>query len=129
MSRRIFFFLVMMLCIFIGQLAFARMMESKKLTFKQQRLDKIKSRVNNLTKKLTLTEDQQKKITIILTESKEEVIKLLEDSGTKIADLRKKAEDQIEEVLTPEQRDKFRGVEEKDAEDEEVLKIFKGYGS
>jgi|GEM_PF-4137497 len=126
-KRKIFPLLIIFL--FTNSLVFAKMMESKKPLAppKWQRQEKIKRRVRDLSIKLNLTEEQQKKITEILNKSREDIAKILEETSDKIYQIKMQVEQDIEGVLTEEQRKKFNKIQEKEEEDESVLKIFKGY--
>jgi Spy/CpxP family protein refolding chaperone len=105
---------------------FAKMMESSKprLSTKAQRLGKIQARVIALNKKLNLSDLQRKQITDILAKVKEDTAKMLEEAGENIKELKAKGEEEIEKVLTKEQKDKFNNVHEEE-EDEDVVKVFK----
>jgi Spy/CpxP family protein refolding chaperone len=105
---------------------FAKMMESAKprLSTKEQRMNKIQARIISLNKKLNLSDLQRKQITDILTKVKGETTKMLEDTGEDIRNAKAQGEEEIEKVLTKEQRDKFNNVREQE-EDEDVVKVFK----
>ena len=124
MKKRWIFSLVIV--IFAVSLASAKMLETKKpiLPTAKDRQERIKARVSALDKKLDLTETQEKQITDILTRSKEDVNKILEDAGERIAAIKEKAELQVQEVLTTTQREKFNQVEEEEPDDDptKVLK-------
>jgi len=127
MFRGLLIFLLGIVVLFAANSAFAKMMESKKprLSTKEQRLTKVQKRVIELNKKLNLDEQQRRKITDILTQNKEEVVRLLEETGEKIKATKAAGEQEIEKVLAKEQRDKFNNVYEKEEEDEDVVKVFK----
>jgi len=127
MFRGLLIFLLGIVVLFAANSAFAKMMESKKprLSTKEQRLTKVQKRIIELNKKLNLDEQQRRKITDILTQNKEEVVRLLEETGEKIKATKAAGEQEIEKVLAKEQRDKFNNVYEKEEEDEDVVKVFK----
>ena len=105
---------------------FAKMMESSKpkLTTREQRAGKIQARVIALNKKLNLSDQQRKQITEILARVKEDTVKMLEETGEKIRELKANGEEEIAKVLTEQQREKFNNVNEEET-DEDVVKVFK----
>ena len=127
MFRGLLIFSLGIVILLAASSAFAKMMESKKprLSTKEQRLTKVQKRIIELNKKLNLDEQQRRKITDILTQNKEEVVRLLEETGEKIKATKAAGEQEIEKVLAKEQRDKFNNVYEKEEEDEDVVKVFK----
>jgi Spy/CpxP family protein refolding chaperone len=127
MRRCQFFIAAVIVIIFVSSSSFAKMIESRKprLPSKQQRLNKIQMRVNELNKKLNLKEAQKTQITDILTRVKEETVKLLEETGQKITQLKAAGEVEIEGTLTKEQRDKFNNVYETEGDEEDIVKIFR----
>jgi len=109
-----------------ASLIYAKMIESAKPRSQlRERIEKIQARVIELDKKLNLSEEQKKKITAILTKTKEETTKILEEAGDKIAELKSNTEVEIEGVLTKKQFSIYKEVPE-EKEDESILKIFKG---
>jgi len=106
---------------------FAKMMESSKPklpTTREQRAGKIQARVIALNKKLNLSDQQRKQITEILARVKEDTIKMLEETGERIGELKAKGEEEIAKVLTEQQREKFNNIHEEET-DEDVVKVFK----
>jgi Spy/CpxP family protein refolding chaperone len=105
---------------------FAKMMESSKpkLTTREQRAGKIQARVIALNKKLNLSDQQRKQITEILARVKEDTVKMLEETGERIGELKAKGEEEIAKVLTEQQKEKFNNVHEEET-DEDVVKVFK----
>lgn len=68
-----------------------------------------KERTERLTKALDLTADQQVKVRAILEKAEQDRAKLKEDRLAKL----KEVSDQIEQVLTPEQKQKYQVLKEK----------------
>lgn len=119
--------LCLALCLALS-LAYAKMIESEKerLPSQKQRIEKIQTRVNELHQKLDLNSEQVRAVTEILTRTKEATMKLLEEAGGKILELKKKGEEEIQALLTEEQKGKLQGIAE-ETEEEDILKIFRGY--
>jgi hypothetical protein len=63
--------------------------------------------VRELDQMLTLTPDQEKKVTAIIEASRPEMRTLQEDASKKFAEHQKSLHDQIVQVLTPDQAKKF----------------------
>jgi len=127
MLRRAITILLVMafILVFSKQLTLAKMMESKKPRSKSERVEKIKARVELMTQQLKLNELQRKRITEILTQNKEEIIRLLEETGSKIAELKERAEEQIDTVLTEQQKKIYRNMTKEEDEEDEYLKVYK----
>jgi hypothetical protein len=107
--------------------ASAKMLESQRLrkTARDKRIEKIQARVNELDAKLSLSPEQKKAITKVLTESKDGIYKFLEESAQKVEELKKKAQDGVEELLIAEQKIKLREVPEEKEDEEDYLEVFK----
>lgn len=105
------------------------MLESKKpiLPTKKDRQERVRDRVRELDKKLDLSEEQEKKIYDIMWKAKEEVNKILEESGEKIAALKMEMEERWQEILTQEQRDRLKGLDETEEDDESLAVIKSAY--
>lgn len=127
MFKRISILLFVVTLIITVSSVFAKMMESKppKVPTKAQRLSRIQTRVSELSKKLGLSEEQKRKIIEILNKSKDETASLIEETGLKINELKQQAENEIEKVLTDQQKEKFNKVYESEEDDENIVKVFK----
>ncbi len=123
------FFLLFFAAAFFNRLAFSQTLLSER-PVKQaqgQRGLTLEERVHELSLRLNLSEEQAKKITSILTKSKENTSKLIEDASEKIKVLKAKAEADVENVLTKEQRRAYKKAPAPPEEKEDtVLKVFKG---
>jgi F0F1-type ATP synthase membrane subunit b/b' len=108
-------------------LASSQMLETKKpiKKIKEQKVEKIEDKVNDLSEKLKLTEEQKIKVREILTKAKEETVKILDEAGTKITKIDSDIDSAIEELLTQEQKLKFKGVTKAEYETDKWLKIYK----
>lgn len=124
-KRKVGFVITLALLVTINS-TFAKMLETKKPVkkIKEQRLEKIQDRVEELAEKLNLTEEQKIKATEVLTRDREKTTKVLEEAATKIEEIKNNTDAEIEGLLTEEQKNKFRGVPE-DEEEKTWLKIFK----
>ena len=127
MPRRRFIWLLILGVIFCVNSASAKLLEKKKprLPTKADRQERIKQRVTDLSVKLSLSEQQAKKITDLLNRSKEETERLLEETGKKIVDLKLQTEKNLQAILTEEQRDKYNKIYQKEQEEDEDLMLFK----
>ena len=95
---------------------------------KEQRLERIEARIQELDQRLDLSLEQKIKIKEILTKEKSENAKIVSEAATKSRKLKEKSESEIESLLTKKQLDLFRNVvsEEDQAEEEdEMLKVFR----
>jgi len=78
-----------------------------------QKTDRIQVRIDELTKELGLTPEQQDKAKAILANSAEETRGILEAARDKVKEIRVKSHDEIMLLLTPEQRAKFKETRKK----------------
>jgi len=126
MIKRISILLTAIIFMVTFNISLAKMLEKKRprLPSKEQRGERIQNRVKELSIKLNLNDEQGKKITGILTKSKEKINQLLEETGDKIAQMREKSEQDLQAVLTKEQRDKYIAAPQ-ESEEEELIKVFK----
>jgi uncharacterized protein YneF (UPF0154 family) len=69
--------------------------------------------LEDLTRELSLTPEQAKKVSAILESRKEEFEKVIPDFREKIREIREKTDKEIEAILTPEQKIKFSRFREK----------------
>ena len=75
--------------------------------------DKIQAKVDELAEELNLTAEQQAKIKEILENSTEEIKGILQATKDKAKEIRVKAHDEVMNLLTQEQRDKFKVTRKK----------------
>jgi hypothetical protein len=125
----LFGFFIALLGIF--HLAFAQdtlLSQTQRRRPQGQRPQTIEEKVQELTLELNLTEKQSLKITEILNKSKEKIGEFIEEISDKIRAVKKKADSEVQGVLTKEQRLKYKGAPEpKEEEDEDaILKVFQG---
>jgi len=78
-----------------------------------EKVGKIQSRVNELTKELNLTVEQQAKVKQILDKGSQDLRVLMQNARNKAKELRVKAHDEIMAVLTAEQQAKFKVTRKK----------------
>ena len=64
-------------------------------------------RVNALTEKLNLTAEQQTEVEKIFNETRAQIIELRKASEPKFAEIRKQTDERLQQVLSPEQWEKF----------------------
>jgi hypothetical protein len=122
-------FVIYVLILLVARPAFAQTLLSQRPITKQGPQRKtIEEKVQELYLQLNLSEEQRKKIVQILTKSRENTSKVIEDLSEKIAAIKKKSEADIEALLTREQRLKYKNTREPQEEEEEdtILKVFKG---
>jgi len=110
MVKRILSFVVIATFVLVVPCAFAQTKEHKtppKPPMMRPRVDRIQLRVDRLTQELNLTADQQAKVKEILTKSEEESKKILDEARQRTQEVRNKANNEIADILTPEQKAKF----------------------
>ncbi|MDD5652626.1 MAG: hypothetical protein PHT31_00510 [Candidatus Omnitrophica bacterium] len=78
-----------------------------------EKVGKIQSRVDELTKELNLTAEQQAKVKQILGKGSQDLRVLMQNARNKAKELRIKAHDEIMAVLTAEQQAKFKVTRKK----------------
>ena len=101
------------------------MIESKKPVTKQQRVERINARVQDMSVKLSLNQQQRDKIHEILTTTKEQTLKLMGETGEKILELKRQGEAEIDAVFTTQQREKYRNMTKEAEDEEEFMKVYK----
>lgn len=75
--------------------------------------DVVKARLNELTKDLNLTPEQQAKIKDIFIKSKQETKKVLEEAKAKVKEIKVESHEEIKALLTEEQKQKFQEIRKK----------------
>ena len=127
MFKRVLILLVAISLLGSFNFAFSKLLEKKRtrLPTKEERANRIKDRVTKLSIQLSLNEEQRKKITDILNRSKEEIYRILEETGEKIADLKLQTEKNLQDLLTKEQREKYNKIYQEEQAEDEDMTIFK----
>ncbi|MDD2752058.1 MAG: hypothetical protein PHN59_02910 [Candidatus Omnitrophica bacterium] len=116
MCRRIYFLLLMFFLMFTGGNLFAQSAQPEPAPEQQpetQRVDKIQNRVDELTKELDLTLEQQTKVKEVLEKATQEIKTLLQATKDKAKEIRVKAHDEIMSLLTTQQQAKFQVTRKK----------------
>ncbi|MDD5595929.1 MAG: hypothetical protein PHY94_06790 [Candidatus Omnitrophica bacterium] len=116
MRKRILLYLFVLSMIFSGGYLFAQEAVAPQIQQQPETAqggDKIQARVDQLTKELNLTVEQQTKIKEILTKATEEIRVILQSTKEQTKELRIKAHDEIMNLLTQEQKDKFKVTRKK----------------
>lgn len=125
MLKRAVSFLIVITLLFLGHAVFAKMIESKKPRTRQERVERIKARVQEMTATLNLNGAQKEKITEILTRTKEETLRLIEITGEKITEVKSQAEVEIDAVLSTRQKEQYRNMTKEEEEEDAFLKVYK----
>ena len=102
----------------------AQMLKSKVKTVRERRTATILEKANEMAIKFDLNLEQKLKIIEVLTKTREEIDKLLEEVADKLNVIKTVEKADIEVVLTPEQRVKFSEPPVFEEEDE-LMKIYK----
>jgi len=121
----------LLLLIFIGILSLgiysvsAQMIKSAVKTRRERRAATILEKAEEMAMELSLNIDQKLRIIDIMTKTREDVDKLLMETADKLADLKTREKEEIEAVMTPEQRERFLKPPEFEEEEEDLLKIYR----
>lgn len=105
---------------------FAKMLKSKHTRVPSsapvERVEAIQARVDTMTEELRLSEKQKEQVKDILTRARDERNRLMTEAAEKMTETNDNAAAGVEAILTPEQKNKFRGVEENN--DEDAARMF-----
>ena len=71
-----------------------------------------RDRFEQLSDRLKLNADQKTKVQQIFGDTREQLKALRKDSEPKVADIRRQADEKLQQVLTPEQWKQFQGMQE-----------------
>lgn len=113
MLKKLSFSMLLFLICF-AQLALAKELDNTKPEQKiQNRVETFKLEVEEFEKSLNLTPEQKTKINEIRSKARTEINLISQEAKLKIRDIRVKANNEIEALLTPEQKDKTRLFREK----------------
>ncbi len=125
MKNKIRVLLVLAVVLFLGAYSVsAEMLKSKVKTIRERRAATILEKANEMVVKCDLDLDQKLKVVEILTKTREEVDKLLEEVVDKLSEIKAKEKSGIEATLTEEQRKKFTEAP-KFEEEEDLMKVYK----
>ncbi len=117
MIKRVLFYAFVFFMIFSGDHLFAQETANPQIQQQPpqaaQAGDKIQAKVDQLTKELNLTAEQQVKIKEMLQKSTEEIRAILQATKEQTKEIRVKAHDEVMNLLTPEQKDKFKVTRKK----------------
>ena len=116
MVKRVLFYAFVFSMIFSGDHLFAQETANPQIQQQPQAAqagDKIQAKVVKLTKELNLTAEQQVKIKEMLQKSTEEIRAILQATKEQTKEIRVKAHDEVMNLLTPEQKDKFKVTRKK----------------
>ncbi len=96
---------------------------------REQRLERVEARIQELDQKLGLSLEQKIKVKEILTKEKTDNAKIISEAAVKSKKLKEKSEAEIESILTKKQLNLFRDVvsqeDEKEDEEDEMFQVFK----
>ena len=126
MHAKAFIFTVILI-LFTASSGFAKMLETKQPVkkTKEPKTESVDDKLQKLSEKLKLTEEQKIKVREVLSRSKEEIIKVLDEAGTKIERIDNNTDAEIESLLTEEQKNKFSTGPKEESETDKWLKIYK----
>jgi hypothetical protein len=102
----------------------AQMLKSKVRTTRERRAATILQKANEMAIKFDLNLEQKLKIIKVLTKTREEIDKLLDEVADKLNEIKGNEKSGIEAALTEEQRQKFSEPPVFEEEDE-LMKIYK----
>lgn len=103
--------------VFVNQRVLARPPQAQVQNQQNGRAPAPLRAVPRLTKELNLTPDQQKQLSVILTEMQERFDGVRQQMNPQFDLIREQGRDQIRQILTPEQRPKFEDFLQRSAED------------
>lgn len=87
--------------------------EPRRASIQKQRVEKIEARIKELDDKLGLTLEQKIKVKEILTKTKEETSKVLDEVAAKVKKIKDRSDAEIKTVLTKRQKGLLREVPER----------------
>lgn len=113
MFRKILFLMVLFLFCFL-QITLAEEVDKTKAEPKNQNAAKLlKSETEELEKSLNLTPEQKTKVNEISSKARTEIKLIVQEANLKIREIRVKANNDIEALLTPEQKEKTKQFRDK----------------
>jgi len=123
-NKSIFLFILIgIFCLGIYSVS-AQMLKSKIKTTRERRAATILQKANEMAAKFDLNLEQKLKIIEVLTKTREEIDKLLEEVADKLNEIKVNEKSGIETAMTEEQRKKFSEPPVFEEEDE-LMKIYK----
>jgi Spy/CpxP family protein refolding chaperone len=105
MLKKISFLMVLFLFCFL-QITLAEEADKTRAELRNQNVAKLKSESDEFEKSLNLTPEQKTKIDEIRSKSRAEIKLIAQEANLKVRDIRVKANNDIEALLTPEQKEK-----------------------
>jgi len=125
MKSKNLFLLVLIGVFFLGVYSVsAQMLKSRTKTTRERRAATILQKANEMAVKFDLNLEQKLKVIEVLTKTREEIDKLLEEVADKLNEIKVNEKSGIEVALTEEQRKKFSEPPVFEEEDE-LMKIYK----
>ena len=125
MKSKNLFLLVLIGVFFLGVYSVsAQMLKSKTKTTRERRAATILQKANEMAAKFDLNLEQKLKVIEVLTKTREEIDKLLEEVADKLNEIKVNEKSGIEVALTEEQRKKFSEPPVFEEEDD-LMKIYK----